>query len=160
MALAAPVAVQAQTQCTLKDATLAQVFPRNEGPLYEEGIGLNQAVISVSFPTTCPVRTKPLTVCLDLWDTTACPPAEPEANCDGKIRGSIGVTLTSGWMRTSGPTICNTQFLADLNGSIQHQLNFLFETKDDSVKADRQNYLIVHMHNPYQVLRIPIVDDD
>ncbi len=45
-------------------------------------------------------------------------------------------------------------------GTVQHTLNFLFSVQDDSVKANRQNHLIVHMHDPLQVLRIPILDDD
>ncbi len=51
------------------------------------------------------------TVCLDLWDTTACPPDAPETDCDGKIRGSTGLLPTGGWERTGGPTVCNAQFL-------------------------------------------------
>ena len=155
VALAAPMAVQSQTECTLKDVTLNQVFPPtgsiNEG---------RQAIIGASFPTTCPVSAKRLMVCLDLWDTTACPPGAPPSNCEGRIRGSNGFLPTGGLMRTSGPTVCNREFLTDPGGSIQHQLNFLFTAQDDSVKADRQNYFIVHTYNPYQVLRIPIVDDD
>ncbi len=157
-ALALPSAVMAQTQCTLSDATLVQVFPMNKRPLREGG---SQAIIGVSFPTTCPARIKPLMVCLDLWDTTACPSDAPPGTCDGLIRGSIGLLATGGWVRVGGPTICNTEFLTEPDGlPIRHQLNFLFGIQNDNVKADRQNYLIVHMHNPFQVLRIPIVDDD
>ena len=159
MALTAPAAVSAQTptECTLADATLAKLLPVGDSPLVEGGV---QAIFGVSFPNTCPVRTKPLTVCLDLWNTTACPPTAPENECDGRIRGSIGFFPTGGWERTSGPTVCNSNFLTDLNGSIQYQLNFLFSLLNDNIKADRQNYFIVHMHEPFQVLRIPIMDDD
>ncbi len=158
LALALPTAVLAQTQCTLSDATLVQVFPMNKGPLRE---GDSAAIIGVSFPTTCPARIKPLMVCLDLWDTTACPSDALPGTCDGLIRGSIGLQAISGWVRVGGPTICNTEFLTDPDGRpIHRQLNFLFGIQNDNVKADRQNYLIVHMHNPFQVLRIPIVDDD
>ncbi len=135
---------------------MSQTFPVAGAPVNEAG----QVIIDVSFPSTCPARTRPLTVCIDLWDTTACPPGAPVNSCDGNIRGSTGFMPSGGWVRDRGPTVCNRRFLEDIGGTIQHQLNFTFSVQDDSVKADRQNYLIVHTHNPYQVLRIPIVDND
>ena len=97
-----------------------------------------------------------------MWDTTVCPPAAPEGSCDGAIRGATGVLPNSGWQRTSGSTLCNAEFLTDPGGGrpIQHTLNFLVNIQDDNVKADRQNYLIVHMHSTSQVLRLPILDND
>ena len=155
--LATTMDVRAQTrECTINEATMESSFPVTG--ILEEVSPNNEAIISVHFPTDCAARTERLLVCLDLWETTAC---APEDSCDGRIRGSQGFLGGGGWTRTSGPTVCNTNFLTPGGGlPIQHRLNFLYNIANDSVKADRQNYLIVHMHNPYQVLRIPIRDND
>ena len=165
--LAAPLALHAQTQCTLQDAKVSLTFPIPLGtPLEEDQTGNSQAIIGVNFPPTCQALAKPLTVCLDVWDTTACPPEALPGECDQRrgIRGSAGVVPVNNWVKASGPTVCNQRFLAEyeINGMTQTITSapMLVSTFDDNTKARWQNHLLVVMYDPFQFLRIPIIDND
>ncbi len=148
----------AHARCNISDGVLLKLFPA--GDLEEGNLRANEAIIQFQLPRDCPVA-EPQTVCLDVWNTTACPPGGLQ--CDGAIRGSTGIQLTGGWMR-SGTMICNSKFREafDRGGVITavNDAQFFVRIPDDDVRADRQNYLIVATYDPFRVLRIPIREDD
>ncbi len=117
----------------------------------------------------CPAREQPMTVCLDLWETAACPPDAGESECRGSIRGNYNNlgAYTGGWEASGSSTVCHRDFSKrydsdsdGTNDSVYNALQFLFQISNDDIKADRQNYLIVTMYNPVRYPRIPIQDDE
>ncbi len=150
-------------QCEISDGKLTKAFP--PGTLIEGRAGSNQATIRFSLNADCPARNKPLTVCIDLWETTACPPDAQVNQCQGNVRGSTGFMENQNWVRGANGRICNPLLGAetDIGGGILNILNslqFLYFISDDNIKADRQNYLIVAVYDPFRYLKIPIQDDD
>ena len=140
-----------------------QLFPTLGSPL-QEG---SDVILSVSFPNTCQARAKPLTVCLDVWDTTACPLGADPSQCDGRIRGNAGIMLSQniGWVKAGGPRICNTRLLEgfEMNGVPQviTSAQLLISTFNDNAKANRQNHVLAVMYDPFlQIVHIPIIDND
>ena len=165
--LAAPLALHAQTpppmQCTLQDARMTQFWPTPGSPLQEGG----DVILSVHFPNNCLAHAKPLTVCLDVWDTTACPLGADPSQCDGRIRGNAGILLSQnlGWVKAGGPRICNTRLLEgfEMNGVTQAitSAQLLINTFNDTTKANRQNHILAVMYDPFlQIVHIPIIDND
>ncbi len=171
--LALAAAPPALARCELSDLVLEKVFP--VGDLIEDDSAANNAIISVKWPggdsgpDSCPARDRPLTACVNVWETTACPPEAPPGVCEGNIRGvsSVNFRPNAGWGWAQGRMICNQNFGQaydrDSDGtddSARNGLNLFLLISRDNVKADRQNHLIVVMYDPVRYLRIPIRDDD
>ncbi len=147
-------------RCNISDGELLKVFPAGDP---EEGnLRANQVIIRFELPSDCPAA-EPQTVCLDVWNTTACPPGGIQ--CDGAIVGSAAVLLSGGWERDGSRRICNRRFRGtyDRGDGVITTVNnsqFVVPIPDDDVRADRQNHLIVATYDPVRVLKIPIREDD
>ena len=145
-------------RCDISDGKLQKTSPNGE--LIEGDLGNNNAIIEFSVPNDCPAR-KPQTICLDVWNTTACPPGG--VHCESSVRGNIGINIRGEWAR-SGRMICNPNFGIehDVGGTLMvtNRILFTVSIPDDSVRSDRQNYLIVVAYDPVRFLGIAIRDDD
>ncbi len=155
-------------QCEPSDLVLEKVFPAGD-ILIEGDPESNNAIIRVGWTADCPAREKPLKVCVNAWETTACPPLANSQLCQGNIRGVTNIHFrpNSGWEWGSGRMICNQTLgqaydsnLDGTNDSVYNQQQFLLFIPNDNIRADRQNHLIVVMYDPTRYLRIPIQDDD
>ncbi len=155
-------------QCEPSDLVLEKIFPAGD-ILIEGDPGSNNAIIRVGWAADCPAREKPLKVCVNVWETTACPPDAASTLCEGNIRGVTNVHFrpNGGWAWGTGRMICN-QSLGQAydsnsdgtNDSVFNGQRLLLFIPNDNIRADRQNHLIVVMYDPTRYLRIPIQDDD
>ena len=155
-------------QCEPRDLVLEKVFPAGD-ILIEGDPGSDNAIIRVGWTADCPAREKPLKVCVNVWETTACPQGVSATQCEGNIRGASSVHFrpNGGWAWGTGRMICNQSLgqaydsnFDGTNDSVYNQQNLLLSISSDTIKADRQNHLIVVMYGPTRYLRIPIQDDD